>query len=1303
MEHTPKELHLHTVESLLKELISGRPVLIGTDKQFSLTSTESQAILNWYRTNPDKWEKDKQNREEDVKQIAKEVSNKPPQFPPLQDQKDGKNIFKYKLKEVQISQFGGCNAFVEGTSEILKFDIEKPVTLFQGHNGAGKTSLASAICWCLCGFVYRSQNPPQKGDNTIELNIYSDKKDTLTSRASIITPIPSAKYITNMAGQRVPLNTWVSLTFVEEQSKRQIAVKRRLQWKSNKGFAVEEILEGFDSLGLDPVALEVGTKIPDLIPYIQLGSASDLGNAIAELTGLRAISYLVKHASTSKQKLSKDLPRKINVEIEKINTRYEQKRSDLNNHFDAFPSIKPSTTIPLPNDAQLLRTLHDQIEAFRRLLNEALEKTKTILGEDFNQDANRVDLSTNVGLALDAIENHSLKQFDSVRKLGILKAFHPNCEELQNRIDRFRQEALEIEALSKQPDLESRHHLYARLADWMKNSRHDINICPVCLESLQGRIDPVTQEHIQAHIQDHVDNPKEFLRVTLQNWAHSFIDNVKSEFNSIVELNNLPESPHELIKKVFEDELFEKPCFKLSLSRLRRRAEQLVKNAFAALPAYNQQPLLTIPETVSTECPTLLPFLHSLQKVIAFAEWRNRSTEECKQVFDAVLGKCDQLPMSAEDYNLRACIETLQRIVSDASPLQIAYDKLEEMKTIIEVDRKQFEDSLVLFANASNALDSIIELGGLVDNQIETLMQQLSGRAKEWKERLYQPAYKGHPAFADSGISAQGALQVQAEIQGTRTEAQHISNSSDLRSTLLSVYFAFWEYLFEKRGGLSLIILDDINDLFDQRNFKKYSKALPLIIESGANLLITTNNQQFSNILSRAFDENTIQKRLIHPLSENREHLELGLYVEDIQKKKKYYEDNQNDDAAAVDYIIALRIYIEQQLGDVLCDVKLHKDKPTLGDYLDKIRSLNRLGTEPFGQDVFNSLINYPALKTYTTDFMELLNESHHGSSCNIAYNDITNEIKSDITHILHLIERAYEAYDLWLLKEDRSDNNQESVLPECPASIKGITFRLPLFDNVAAASVDTGLGSDATGDYFCQELLKDCAVYQLRTNNFGFSAKKGYKAIVKLSDDPIEPNSLVIALHKSKIFARRFPKTLDNNYVVLHSEAYDLKRRPPVEILPIAEVRLLQIIGFLFDEKEYAPDDTKSEASLLQDYRFPQEIRSAFKIRGESAIPLALPGQIILGGNRLFAYDFDVHIDKLVALSTDQNEQVFKRIGKCISNSHRHVRMFETISGLGNTKLFRTEEIENDPFSSVPLLSPNSVIEILGVFYLTL
>lgn len=66
--------------------------------------------------------------------------------------------------------------------------FSRDATLFRGFNGAGKTSLISAICWCLTGYGHRSQGLPFPLHIPINIQVAGDD-DTGTNAGFGLPPI----------------------------------------------------------------------------------------------------------------------------------------------------------------------------------------------------------------------------------------------------------------------------------------------------------------------------------------------------------------------------------------------------------------------------------------------------------------------------------------------------------------------------------------------------------------------------------------------------------------------------------------------------------------------------------------------------------------------------------------------------------------------------------------------------------------------------------------------------------------------------------------------------------------------------------------------------------------------------------------------------------------------------------------------------------------------------------------------------------------------------------------------------------
>jgi hypothetical protein len=107
-------------------------------------------------------------------------------------------------------------------------------------------------------------------------------------------------------------------------------------------------------------------------------------------------------------------------------------------------------------------------------------------------------------------------------------------------------------------------------------------------------------------------------------------------------------------------------------------------------------------------------------------------------------------------------------------------------------------------------------------------------------------------------------------------------------------------------------------------------------------------------------------------------------------------------------------------------------------------------------------------------------------------------------------------------------------------------------------------------------------------------------------------------------------------------------------------------------------------------------KVEVVFKVRGQSAMPLALSGQLVLGGELIAANRLAGMEGALVAVSTPDGA-VFKRVGAALAGAP-HVRLFEAIGGRGASLLVRLEEVRKDAYQKIPLMTSARLI--VGVLY---
>src|ERR1700730_15749074 len=85
-------------------------------------------------------------------------------------------------------------------------------------------------------------------------------------------------------------------------------------------------------------------------------------------------------------------------------------------------------------------------------------------------------------------------------------------------------------------------------------------------------------------------------------------------------------------------------------------------------------------------------------------------------------------------------------------------------------------------------------------------------------------------------MGRKGQLDLVVRAGGVSAPAQHITNASDLRASLLGFFFAFWEYVMKERGGLKTLILDDPQELLDSENLRRVADSFGALVDFGAQL-----------------------------------------------------------------------------------------------------------------------------------------------------------------------------------------------------------------------------------------------------------------------------------------------------------------------------------------------------------------------------------------------------------------------------------------------------------------------------------
>ncbi|MBI2294911.1 MAG: AAA family ATPase, partial [Betaproteobacteria bacterium] len=154
------------------ELVSGRGVTIDDKGEvFRISGEDSRAIFGWYQKNPAKWQKNVMKTDIDaiVDCLDKPVSK----FPPTKVATLARKKTGIYVKKLRAHNFGGIHKYADpsGTADDLVLIFESGLTLIEGTNGSGKTSILSALIWALTGQVLRTQRAPEPITELVPLHL----------------------------------------------------------------------------------------------------------------------------------------------------------------------------------------------------------------------------------------------------------------------------------------------------------------------------------------------------------------------------------------------------------------------------------------------------------------------------------------------------------------------------------------------------------------------------------------------------------------------------------------------------------------------------------------------------------------------------------------------------------------------------------------------------------------------------------------------------------------------------------------------------------------------------------------------------------------------------------------------------------------------------------------------------------------------------------------------------------------------------------------------------------------------------
>lgn len=1318
-------LSAHTFESLCDELLSGRRIALGVTDYVQIESAPSRNMLDWYLKNGSIWRQSdgpraRQVRDEHIEALLSMLDRpEPPAKPPIEAvHAQGRRLH---IKSVRASQFGGLTEYSASpdADSIFEFSFEKAVTLLQGKNGAGKTTVLNAIAWCLTGLVYRTSRPSATGMERVELTPLLQAPAGERVEVVSVATIPT---LTDAAAEKWTFTprTWVALTLVDPATNQEFVVSRRIV--RVKGTLKEEP-SGLDALGLPPLAREAGAKLPAAIPYVRLDERSDPGTMVAALTGIKPLAELAAHARSSREKLLRVFPTRCDEEIAKIDSEYRTNVIDLTKLVAEHPTLRSMGEVP----ASLADDIRPQLESLSRgiqqLQEQAFARAAELLGESFNPRSaeHRRSLREHVDRAVAGLRRDAIERLPTYGLRTTVSEF-PMSElaQIEHALSEARDQYETLSERDAQPHQAARVRLYALVASWLRAQGEteaipDLTTCPVCSSTIDG-LDAATLRPVKEHLDECLRDNKKALSQSLEEWAKQQASQIRALVPDAYHVWRKGKSqarPSDVIRNLFAAELASAAGLQGMLSRLRdslvaRLDARLVGISDAAieLPEWGRG----LPRVLNDAILTASEFVSLRRRVDS---WSGIIDEVIEIVISGTTGTANPGDRGgpegrAPTQSIQDVLIDLRQIAEAALPLELASTTVNRM--IGCLTRRMAQVARIAQCKAAaDALQPLCRLDTVVARLVQQVTENLASKAMSWKSVLYEHPHTLTPKTSRIGVSESGAVSVDVDRSGVRVPAQHISNASDLRSTLLALVISLVEYLSEQQGGIVAILLDDPHELFDPDNRERLARCMGLLGKKGIQVIATTNDDRFAREMVVAVGKGQLLKSDLdarHVLAPNgaRRVLHLAPFVEVVEEWQHRLEspDARDDHGVAQGYVAALRAHLEELLKDFLEGCALPANQRLMiGKLLEQLELRHGQEIPPYDHPLFGKLRTYQ-VSPAGAEVLRILNQAHHDELKLISFGQVWR-LRAELREALTLFRSCAEVRRSWARRDTIKGGEDR---PEAPLPVNfEAANTLPMCSSLAAF-VEGGNIPDSDAAPYAFDLrarLVGTTTFRLYRDTLGAAAPRGSYLLVRTAEEDVQSDRLVVALIGKRVLARRLIRPADRpDIVVLANEAEDPRTRIyiPAESFKAVDVRLLKVAGVFFDSPKVGRGDAPRREMEAAEHIAPAigRLKVAFKVDGHSALPLALDRQTVFGGREIQPEELEGMKGRVVALSTDGGP-FLKRVGAAVPGA-AGVRVFEKIGGHGDSGIFRVEGSVDEAGFAARLPRIMQIREVLGVLY---
>ena len=970
-----------TADETVSELIAGSTLRLADGSQFALPDLDARRALHFFFSDPKGKELYKQPPRAGSESIAATILgffDKP--FSPT---KVGATpapalISKWQVQSLTIRQFGGLTPFCmeDGTdAQPVPLSFDRPLVAIYGKNGVGKTCLARAV-----SFLFTEAITSNNGSSlpfAEIINTYSMDIDGAEQKIKLptIVPMPTSKqWDARKAQLTVPRITTEVVASLVDQTGRKLKLSRtvvengaRFQSSltadgTSKGSVAEAL--GVSRLSLDLSAIHMST-----LANLQLGQANGLARGVEELTGLRGLGTLANElAPRLSNYLEKTYVPHRERAMEQAVESFDRRAGDLLTYF-ANASTKPllpSAPKEIDNGATCeasIKALAIDLEARSRNVRDAVAAAAGI-------PANEVELKNlNVTLQTSLVALAPSKLTAS-RLAACIKSFETiedsNFTTVLDGISSLVERAANFAKVHLNKKVATRRRLYARIGAWLREEHHSEapNDCPTCLRPLDDSArDPtldltVREALLQAQAEEgDLHLTEEQFDETLSRELLELLPQPLRDALKVLKEGPLPFDalPGEWGNEIANNLTQIASKTKL-LKQLTDKAGVNIRKEGAVLAKPSWTPTPSLPPLFSQR--RISRGLAAVMKLIDVAKWSVTTKSNRDNLLEQLVGTED-VAQKSSDGSLHGEIKAIIALYGEYEPVANGLTVLRDLTTFLEQWRAA-KDLAAKATSAAKHLRQLTSLDTLVTAQVGGLIKALNADTTRLESLFYASAGRFGPKLTH--IDHDGAaLMTYAEQEGTSGPAAEITNASRQRAYLFAFILALIRHVWSKDGGLSLLLLDDPQNLFDEENQVRLASGLVKIVDEGFRPLALSFDRSFIARVSRAGAMNTdaqlnnkVDRRELVSRAGQFNTCRIDPHVDALQVKRLDWKSDRGKDARIVEFCAEARKFVEQTLVVFLNESPEPVfNHPTLSELVARVRALiqwpwSRQSAEPF-------------------------------------------------------------------------------------------------------------------------------------------------------------------------------------------------------------------------------------------------------------------------------------------------------------------------------------------------------------------